>query len=309
VLTNYRFTNAYRASDRASQYLIRHVTYEGPQEAEEIVFRTLLFKVFNSIDTWEALVDAVGPPRWQSFDVERYGAVLDRAMIEGRRLYSPAYIMPSPSFGYARKHRNHLALLHHMMRDGVATKVAHAASLKDVYETLLSYRSLGPFLAFQFAIDLNYSAVVNFSEMDFVVAGPGAVDGIRKCFLDTAGLSEADVIRAITEHADAEFARLDLDFRTLWGRSLQLIDCQNLFCELDKYARVTHPDVRGRSGRTRIKRKFTPSGQLPPQWYPPKWRLVVPDAVRATPARRRAAKTSSAPIQQRFVTAAPVTRD
>lgn len=309
VLAHYRFTNAYRASDRVSQYLIRHVIYEGPQEEEEIVFRTLLFKVFNSIETWETLAHQVGLPRWRSFEVGRCGTVLDWAMREGRRLYSPAYIMPSPSFGFARKHRNHLALIEHMMRDGLAARIARAGSLQDVYETLLSYRSLGPFLAFQFAIDLNYSTAVDFSEMDFVVAGPGAVDGMRKCFLDTAGLSDADVIRAVAEHADVEFARLDLDFKTLWGRPLQLIDCQNLFCELGKYARVAHPDVRGKSGRTRIKRKFAPAGQLPPQWYPPKWRLAVPDAVRAKPAARKWGSASAAPVQQTFIAAAPVTRE
>jgi hypothetical protein len=28
---------------------------------------------------------------------------------------------------------------------------------------------------------------------------------------------------------------------TLFGRRLHSIDCQNLFCEVDKYARVAHP--------------------------------------------------------------------
>jgi hypothetical protein len=145
-----------------------------------------------------------------------------------------------------------------------------------VFEILRGYPSLGDFLAFQFAIDLNYSTVTDFSEMDFVVAGPGAKDGIRKCFTGTAGLAEAEVIRVVAERADAEFGRLGLDFQTLWGRPLQLIDCQNLFCEVGKYARVVHPDVRGESGRTRIKQKFVPNHEPLTQWYPPKWKLNIP---------------------------------
>ena len=43
----YKFTNTYRASDRVSQYLIRNVIYEGAQSAEEVFFRTILFKLFN----------------------------------------------------------------------------------------------------------------------------------------------------------------------------------------------------------------------------------------------------------------------
>jgi len=112
--------------------------------------------------------------------------------------------MPSPAFGYHRKHRNHLRLLEHMMLDGAPFRLERASSLREVFEILRSYQSLGNFLAFQFAIDLNYSAMLDFSEMDFVVAGPGARSGIRKCFADSGGLDDADVIRAVTEMADRE---------------------------------------------------------------------------------------------------------
>jgi hypothetical protein len=135
---------------------------------------------------------------------------------------------------------------------------------------------MGDFLAYQFATDLNYSELVDFSEMEFVVPGPGARDGIRKCFVDTSGLGEGDVIRLMAERAHHEFERLDEAFQTLWGRELQLIDCQNLFCEVGKYARVVHPSIVGQSGRSRIKQNFLPSSDPLPQWYPPKWRLDVP---------------------------------
>jgi len=276
VLSRFRFTNVYRASDRVSQYLIRRVLYEGPQSVAEVFFRTLLFKFFNRIDTWEALASELGPIRLSTFDVERCARVLDRLMDRGRRVYSAAYIMPSPNLGCARKHRNHLRLLAHMIADGAPKRIAAAGSLEEVFAALRGYKSIGGFLAFQFAIDLNYSAVVNFSEMDFVVAGPGARSGIRKCFFDTAGLNDADVIRAVADLAPREFARQALSFHDLWGRPLQLIDCQNLFCEVDKYARVAHPEYAGASGRTRIKQTFSPRSTPPPQWYPPKWKLQIP---------------------------------
>lgn len=276
VLSTHRFTNAYRAADRVSQYLIRNVLYEGPQTSEEVYFRALLFKLFNRIETWERLATELDVLSWKTFDFERYARVLDTMHARRERVYSAAYIMPSPSFGSERKHRNHLCLLEHMMRDGAARRVACARSLQEVFEILRSYPSLGDFLAFQFTIDLNYSELLDFSEMDFVVAGPGAKDGIRKCFADTAGLSEADIIRVVTERAAAEFDRLGIIFQTLWGRPLQLVDCQNLFCEVDKYARVVHPDIQGESGRTRIKQKFIRNPDPLPQWYPPKWGLTVP---------------------------------
>jgi hypothetical protein len=275
VLGTHRFTNAYRASDRVSQYLISNVLYHGQQEPEEVFFRAILFKLFNRIETWEALRRNFGLPTWRTFDFEAYAAVLDDLIERGERVYSAAYIMPSPAFGSPRKHRNHLRLLEHMMRDSAPSRISRARSLRDVFEILRGYPSLGDFLAFQFAIDLNYSEMIDFSEMEFVVAGPGARDGIRKCFSDTSGLTEAEIIREIAGRADFEFARLGLKFRNLWGRALQLIDCQNLFCEVSKYARVAHPEVKGGSGRTRIKQKFLPRPTPIPQWYPPKWGILA----------------------------------
>lgn len=225
VLARHRFTNVYRAADRASQYLIRNVLYEGPQQPDEILFRTLLFRFFNRIATWEALVHRIGPPTWSHFDAARYRRVLDGLFATGAPLYSAAYIIPSPAFGSARKHQNHLALLEHMMRTGAPRQVADSRSLEDLFTTLKGYPSLGTFLAFQFAIDLNYSDMIDFQEQDFVVAGPGARNGIRKCFADTGGFAEADIIRIVAERADCEFGRHDLQFRTLWGRPLQLVDC------------------------------------------------------------------------------------
>jgi hypothetical protein len=257
------------------------VLYEGEQQAEEMFFRALLFKFFNRIETWEAL-GKLGSPTWSGFHFERNARVLDSMLARREAIYSAAYIMPSPNFGSPRKHRNHLRLLEHMMRDGAPQRVARAKSLRQVFETLRGYPSLGDFLAFQFATDLNYSQLLDFSEMEFVAAGPGARAGISKCFVDTAGLSEAEVIRAVAERADREFDRLGLTFQTLWGRPLQLIDCQNLFCEVDKYARVVHPEAKGKSGRTRIKQRFTARLDPLPQWYPPKWKLKVPPAFDST---------------------------
>ncbi len=75
----------------------------------------------------------------------------------------------------------------------------------------------------------------------------------------------------MADRQEIEFERLGLEFRGLWGRRLQLIDCQNLFCEVGKYARVSHPGTPGRWGRTRIKQRFRPNPERIDYWYPPKW--------------------------------------
>jgi hypothetical protein len=275
ILRRHKFTNAYRASDRVSQYVIRHVLYKGEQTAAEIFFRTLLFKFFNRIETWELLVRHFGLPTAAKFDPKKYGRVLEKARGQGNRIYSAAYIMPSggKNSGYGRKHEMHLALLEQMVKAKAADRLQECKRMRDAFVYLRSFPTIGDFLAYQYIIDLNYSSAWNYSEMEFVVAGPGAIDGIRKCFLDTGGLTEAELIRVVTERQEREFERLGLAFQSLWGRPLQLIDCQNLFCEISKYARVAHPDVTGVSNRTRIKQVYAPNPQPIELWYPPKWGL------------------------------------
>ncbi|MFE2717878.1 nucleotide kinase domain-containing protein [Streptomyces mirabilis] len=273
ILARHRFTNCYRAADRVSQAVIGDVIYQGPQQWEEIFFRTLLFKIFNKESTWQLLSREVGEVRWETYDYRVYDRVLSAAFARGERLYSAAYIVPPPQLGEERKHRNHLRLLEMMMTTGAPDRVQGAATMREVYEVLLGYPALGPFLAYQFTVDLNYAPQLAFSEMDFVMPGPGARDGIRKCFGPAAGGIEADVIRYMADSQQEFFARLQLPFAGLKGRPLQLIDCQNLFCEVDKYARVAHPDIVGISGRSRIKQTYRHDAAPLRAWFPPKWGL------------------------------------
>ena len=275
ILRRHKFTNAYRASDRVSQYLIQHVIYEGETTPEEVFFRTILFKLFNKIETWKLLGTKLGTISYADYSFSRYDEILARALSSGIPIYSAAYIMPSgkTSFGHSQKHRNHLLLLEQMMEDGVPRKIGETLNMRQAFEILRSYSTVGSFLAYQFATDLNYSTVTDFSEMEFVIPGPGAMDGIHKCFSDLGGLNERDIIRLVTDRQELEFERLGLRFRSLWGRHLQLIDCQNLFCEVSKYARVKHPEIQGVSKRTRIKQIYRPNEDPIRYWYPPKWRI------------------------------------
>lgn len=274
IIKKYKFTNAYRASDRVSQYLIRHVIYHGDPSPREVLFRTVLFKLFNRIETWQLLERELQTVTYEEYNFDQYDDILSRGFERGN-LFSGAYIMPSRAgvFRHRRKHRNMLELADLMVRNDLHLRLQDAKSMQAAFELLRSYPMIGDFLAYQLVTDVNYSELTDFSEMDFVVPGPGARDGIRKCFESLGGLNEAEGIRFMADRQEGEFARLDLDFKTLWGRRLQLIDCQNLFCEVDKYARIAHPGIKGRSTRTRMKRLYRENEAALPYWYPPKWGL------------------------------------
>ncbi len=278
MIQRYRFTNVYRAADRVSQYLIRHVIYahQARLDTNDLVFRVLLFKLFNKIETWQLLEQIFGQVGWASYEFTEYDDVLTQAIEGGRRIYSPAYMMPAcaaMSSGDRRKHRSHLRLIEHITADGLGNRLDNCKSMAEAFWLLRVYPMFGDFLACQYLTDLNYGPNTSFAEDEFVVPGPGARDGLRKVFSDPGGFDEMDIIRWVADRQEEEFTRRGLAFRSLWGRRLQLIDCQNLFCEVDKYARVRHPEFTGLSGRTRIKRKFAPAGSPPVPWFPPKWGL------------------------------------
>ena len=198
-----------RASDRVSQFLIREIIYNPkyPATAEEVFFRIILFKLFNKIGTWKRFEKAFGTVLFAEYTFDRYDEVLTKAMAEKQTIYSAAYIMPSGGhlLGSSVKHRNHLRLLEHIMIDEAPKKIQDAKTMHQGFDILVGYPMIGDFLAYQFIIDLNYSELTAFSENDFVVPGPGALNGIRKCFADLGGLNEPEVIRFVTDQQEMEF--------------------------------------------------------------------------------------------------------
>lgn len=275
IIQKYKFTNAYRASDRVSQYLIKNVIYSKEYfTPEDICFRILFFKLFNKIETWEYMESELGEIAFSTYNFEKYNHLLMKKLGKHEKIYSAAYIMPSGkgSFGYDKKHQNNLKLLEFMMETKLSKKIAKATSLKEIYRVLLDYPTLGSFLAYQFCIDINYSELCDFSEMSFVVAGPGAKNGIHKCFESLDNYSYEDIIRFVTENQENEFEKRKIEFKSLYGRKLQLIDCQNLFCEIDKYARVAYPNIGDLNGRKRIKQQYIMHDlEKITYFYPPKW--------------------------------------
>lgn len=262
ILREYKFTNVYRILDRTSQFLVRDVQGLSLNKwsRNNLFFRTMLFKFFNRISTWRLLVSELGEePTCENFSSKRYGQILERTQAKGGRLYSAAYIMPSGGRGtkFHRKYELHLWLLDRMIKDCLSERLAQSTSMEEGFSLLRSYQTIGDFLAYQYVTDLNYSHLTDYSESSFVVPGPGARDGLRKCFGRLDRGSEAAVIIRMAAAQKAVFYELGLNFQNLGIRPLQYIDCQNVLCEVDKYSRVAHPQFSGNTGRMRIKQHFT----------------------------------------------------
>lgn len=270
IYQNFKFCNVYRASDRVSQFLIKNVINSNKFTSEDTLFRIFLFRLLNRIETWLSLEEKLGEISLKSFVFEKYSSALEDIRLS-EPIYGNAFILcANKAFGYDKKHQNHLALLDLVFnKKKIVKEILVSKTLKVLFENLRSLPLIGNFMAYQIAVDFNYSDVFSFDENDFTIAGPGAERGIKKCFIDTDGKSSEFIIQYMVENQEKEFRRLGLNFQNLFGRPMHAIDCQGWFCETDKYSRVAFPNLK--SNRTKIKSKYLPKERNLELFYPPKW--------------------------------------
>lgn len=274
ILSAYKFCNVFRAADRVSQYMIRSVCYEQGGTPADLLFRIVAFRTFSRIETWRSIRSSLGrSPTLDDLADGAFTAGLEAARQANGTLYTGAFILcAADAYGRRSKHLNHVELFRHMfLVDRLHERIQAARSLRELFELLHRYPLMGDFMSYQVAIDINYFDLVEFSENEFVCPGPGALRGIRKCFLDLGDYRPADVIHWMVDNQETDLARLGLPFQSLFGRPLHAIDAQGLFCETDKYCREAVPELP--SARKRIKTRFTATPEPLRLSFPPRWDL------------------------------------
>ena len=299
VLDSYSFTNPYRANDRVSQYLINDVQAQGPQDQENVFFRTLLFKFFNKIETWESLLHAINPgfatgssnrewvvPTVENWNAEAYAEMLDRVTTPfGSAYMNPMWNEPpgytpikgirkqlsravnTVDFATTREYGDRLYRLG-IENGGVKDSRAAISLLEEI-------TNVGPFLSYQLLTDLGYHPQFVFPETFYTCAGPQAIEGIAQAFGRSNPKQCASIIEQQTEQQEHHFERLGLPPIDTFGRRLQLIDCQNLFCELVKYLRLSDRVERNlvyyANNKTKRRRIYRPAAAPPLLGYPDGW--------------------------------------
>lgn len=297
ILQNFKFTNVYRCLDRVSQYLIGKVIYdkkglENDRDTEDIFFRILLFKHFNSISTWEALEQEFGEI---GIDLLKREKDLIQYLSEVQKhgpIYSSAYMMTASfmrnskildRYGVKQGEQKHSSYLKILKKDLYHNpknlyKILRSSSLEELQINLESINTIGKFLSMQYAIDLNYSLLFNFDENEHIVAGPGAEKGILRTFTIQGKPDFIEVIKWVQQNLDKLFSDYGYKFQGLPGRQPTLIDVQNCFCEIDKYLRSSGIKTEGVEVEgSRIKSNFKENKEEIKWAFPPKWEMLYYD--------------------------------
>lgn len=133
------------------------------------------------------------------------------------------------------------------------------SSPQDVYQAMYDdIEGLGPFLAYQIWVDFTYNEDYPFSENHFTIAGPGCRAGIDLLFADKGGMTHDECIFWLRDNQDKVFAAYDYDRETFWSheapedKCMNVMQLENMFCELQKYTRCVQAIVAGNKPRGKV---------------------------------------------------------
>lgn len=295
ILQEFKFTNVYRCLDRSSQYLIKNViNAEGDYTPVDKFWRILLYKHFNLPSTWDLLIEGFGDI---TFDIpfEEITDYLVEHQNKGAKLYSNAYMLTGSFFkdpvkkakygirDGAKKCEAYLAIFkQEIFENGRINEMLNSKSLEELFGHFKKVTNIADFLAMQYAIDMNYSDLFNFSEDEFVIAGPGAIRGIERTFNITGKANYTDIIKWVSDNfeklVEEYMAKYNIGiiFNQLPNRRPSLIDFQNCFCETDKYLRGAGVQTDGKMVKgSRIKNTFNENKDRIEYDFPKKWGVKI----------------------------------
>ena len=144
TLQKYRFCNPFRVLDTGSQIVLN--LQELSPEPVEVVYRTALYRAFNSPDTLRWLIEYFGGnvPSWRDYDFAFCSKALGKVEARIGTLYRGAYMFnDSLIYGgdrndeaYPRKYQGSLRLVQRLIEDGVVGCVCAARTVEEIFNAL-----------------------------------------------------------------------------------------------------------------------------------------------------------------------------
>lgn len=251
IFNEYKFTNVYRELDRGTIYLLDNIC--GRKEPIDQVWNIIVYRMFNRIATYEHLKFHTFK-KWQEF-FSTYFLTLRKYAEAGNSLYTDAHMVCAyEHFPGTDKLERFEYIFRGVMEgmDVLMRIINKAKSLGAVHKALTSFPGIGPFLAYEMAVDISYCEWNNLGEDEWVNAGPGCQRGLQAIF---PGIKPNDcswMIKVLRQAQEREFARLKLPFDAIAYDSkwLTLRNVEHCCCEFFKY----HKAITG-TGRPRNKFK------------------------------------------------------
>ena len=248
ILQEWRFTNVRREDDAVTQWIAWNIRqrYKGH---EFLYLMLCIARMINWPDTLAELITKGAWPTGLNFDPERMTEVLSERQARGEKVFTGAYKIPAISdrkvegFGWPKVRQVAEVFigtlwdqeLHNAFAD-CGWVYRHPKPTLQAWWTWLTHRpGWGPFLAYQAAVDMRFTPLLDHApDRDgWAAAGPGTIRGLNR-------LHGRKVSVALSQHqALTEMRRVaSLLRKELPEIAFDFSDVPNVLCEYDKYVRV-----------------------------------------------------------------------
>jgi len=239
ILQKYKFTNVFRENDTTTVWFRENIR-KSLGDSTDVALATIIFRWFNLIETGKILLDHELLTKWDS-DL-CYEVLQDQP-----KWVTGAYIIKTPTG--MNKLEGVCWCVDQIFndKDNFLDNVENAThSLKNLWEILLPYPYMGPFMAYEVVTDWRHTYIGEDATdiMTWANPGPGAKRGLNR-------IHGRPVDKHLKNDINISEMQVLLELSQEWLHpqvpSLEMRDIEHTLCEFDKYERVRKGEGRPRS--------------------------------------------------------------
>jgi hypothetical protein len=242
ILQRYKFTNVFRENDRTTVWFREHVR-ENMRDDIDVALATVIFRWFNLIETGQLLLEH---GLFKNWDSDYCMEILQ----DQPQWVTGAYIIKTPNG--MNKLEGVCWAIDQIANDQnkfIDSIYEAKDSLKALWEVLMPYPYMGPFMAYEVVTDLRHTYLLRDATdiLTWANAGPGAMRGLNRL----AG-RDLDFCRRTHPWNDEmrnlwEISRERLNPNLIDLSQFEMREIEGGLCEFDKYSRILNEEGRTRS--------------------------------------------------------------
>lgn len=273
-LRDYKFTNAYRELDRASQFVIKNVMLDHELSLVDMLWKLIMFRFYNQPSTFTGestkIKAKVNLVNWNDFDPEKTWVETVKVREAGANPWHTAYLM---NLAFKKKPKGWEKYGRGLFKDEAYVKTAFPEIHKDIPELasilknadkpeeithfMERWPAVSTFQSHEFYIDFCYAAkywkqpIMKFDQDDYTNVGPGCSLGLRlvlpafepkeqkKGIYFLRDISE-DYLKKFGDFKYIEWDKKNQKYRTVDKWNLNLHNMEFYLCEYSKYWKMVN---------------------------------------------------------------------
>lgn len=277
IMKEFKFTNAYRELDRGTLYYTEVMVPRFKNE-KELLLNTLIYKMFNKIETQDALGNI--EVKDNKIDLKRITEILEKMTDDGETLFTSAHmvqgmmgykISESEQKIYGRDikcNRIMMGVCKDFLPniDKILKRFDEAKTFKECFNICCDFLGygLGEFIGYEILVHLAMAGFFEkFTLDDWANPGPGAMKAISAIMgnpVNTSKVSYSDcekIIRELYENQEYFFDKFEIDVSKF--PKFSMLNCENALCESSKRFKALNGTGRPRVGYDTTKNDFSKS--------------------------------------------------